>query len=164
MLNKTNRSPNLVTELSADFGEDAFSLTIVMPTVKKLGGVYMHGESQGIDEALQSVILSWAVQGFFDRAAIDAGNTLKSLQQRAESLESWEAILKELLEMSVNDVRDESVRSPYLEENLDRVRQLGRQLLEIGGEALMYRVAESVPPDDIRELEMAWDGIGMWQG
>ncbi len=67
--------------------------------------------------------------------------------------------------MCASDLRapNNPKRSPFLEQNKERVRQLGEQLDRIGGYPLMLTVCQALPVYDASELELAWDGIGVWQ-
>lgn len=91
----------------------------------------------------------------------------KSLMQQSQwwSLPPQdEKLLEELQAMCEQDKRNECDRSPFLEHNEDRVREIGRRLHESGGTALMERVALRIPEaGDRRELEYCWDGIGEWR-
>lgn len=85
--------------------------------------------------------------------------------QRHWSLpEQEEKLLNELQAMCEKDKRGECDRSPFLEHNEARVREIGEELLKSGGTALMERVALRLENSgDQRELEYAWDGIGDWK-
>lgn len=71
----------------------------------------------------------------------------------------------ELQTMCDDDLRmpSDPARSPFLEQNKERVRQLGEQLNKIGGYPLMLSAYQSLPECDALELQFAWDGIGEWQ-
>ncbi len=71
-------------------------------------------------------------------------------------------IREELLKMCFDDERTGVDRSPFLETNRKRVRELGERLNEIGGFPLMLLVCESILLNDQRELECAWNSIGEW--
>jgi hypothetical protein len=73
--------------------------------------------------------------------------------------------LAELLQMCRDDPRDWSCedRSPFLETNKKRVREIGEALNEVYGFSGMIFVCEQMPVHDQRELEVAWDEIGDWQ-
>lgn len=73
--------------------------------------------------------------------------------------------LTELLQMSSDDTRrwDDENRSPFLEKNKLRVREIGEALNEAHGFSGMVYVAEQLPLHDQRELECCWDGIGHWK-
>lgn len=73
--------------------------------------------------------------------------------------------LAELLQMCRNDPRrwDDVSRSPFLEKNKQRVREIGEALNQAHGFSGMVYVAEQMPPHDQRELEVAWNGIGDWE-
>lgn len=67
--------------------------------------------------------------------------------------------------MCSNDPRhwgDEN-RSPFLEKNELRVREIGEALNKVYGFSGMVFVCEQLPFPDQRELEVAWHGIGDWR-
>lgn len=74
-------------------------------------------------------------------------------------------IVAELLAMVVSDQRDrdDENRSPFLESNRAKTRELGQQLWQLGGIHLMQRAWGKIPRHDQRELEHCWDGIGEWR-
>ncbi len=78
---------------------------------------------------------------------------------------TYQDIAKELLEMSLYHPKpfDSFDRSPFLGVNRDLTRELGAKLNEIGGTALMFRVATLIHKRDQRELDLAWDSIGDWK-
>lgn len=73
--------------------------------------------------------------------------------------------LAELLQMCRNDPRywDDVNRSPFLEKNQQRVREIGKALNEAHGFSGMIFVCEQLPHHDQRELEVAWHRIGDWE-
>ncbi len=73
-------------------------------------------------------------------------------------------IWRQLMLMSLTDDRlpHDDYRSPFLEKNREKVRELGESLNKIGGFPLMVKMCESMPLWDQRELECAWHGIGDW--
>lgn len=84
----------------------------------------------------------------------------------AEALEVT-AIRDELQAMSRdNECRDEH-RCCYMGPHHQRTRELGKRLHRIGGFSLMLLIFDSIGfdnPGDARELDVAWHGIGMWEG
>lgn len=74
-------------------------------------------------------------------------------------------IASELQGMCDDDLRAPSdpARSPFLEHNKERVRELGEELNKIGGYPLMLSIHQSLPAHDALELQFAWDGVGEWQ-
>lgn len=74
-------------------------------------------------------------------------------------------IYLELLQISNSDTTpiDDEDRRSFLDEKVKpRVRELGEELNKLGGLSLMSFVCESMPYYDVRLLEVAWHGIGMW--
>lgn len=98
-------------------------------------------------------------------AAPDKVVPIPTGQQQHRSLpEQEEKLLKELQAMCLEDKRGECDRSPFLEHNEARVREIGEELLKAGGTALMERIALRIENSgDRRELEYAWDEIGDWR-
>ena len=76
-----------------------------------------------------------------------------------------ERIIAELLAMTQKDTRaqDDEDRSPFLESNRARTKELGERLWEIGGLNLMQEVLAQMPKYDQPELDCAWDSIGDWR-
>ena len=46
--------------------------------------------------------------------------------------------------------------------NLPRIRDIGEELNQLGGRQLMYSVADSLPREYQRTVDVAWHGIGGW--
>lgn len=55
-------------------------------------------------------------------------------------------------------------RSVYLSDNLERTQEIGRMLDSKFGFMGMAIACSKVPELDQRELDVAWNGIGQWQG
>ena len=74
-------------------------------------------------------------------------------------------IISELLAMVAADQRDrdDENRSPFLESNRARVKELGQRLHELGGFQMMQRAWAQIPKYDQVELTVAWDKIGDWR-
>lgn len=72
-------------------------------------------------------------------------------------------LFMELKNMSDNCQTSDPNRVVYLGVNKPRVREIGVHLYQLGGEDLMFSVADQIPKYDQRELEFAWDGIGQWR-
>ena len=74
-------------------------------------------------------------------------------------------IISELLAMTQADDRDQGDenRSPFLEFNRERVRELGERLWEMGGLPLMQKALSQMPKPDQHELDCAWDSVGDWR-
>ena len=73
-------------------------------------------------------------------------------------------IVAELLAMTQADTHphgDEN-RSPFLEVNNTRVKELGQHLFELGGVSLMQEAFSQMPKCDQSELDCAWNKIGDW--
>lgn len=73
--------------------------------------------------------------------------------------------IDELRLMCYSDKRSENDenRSPFLEKNRNRVREIGKAINREHGFRAMVLVHDQMPLHDQRELEVAWDGIGDWQ-
>ena len=74
-------------------------------------------------------------------------------------------IVSELLKMTEADTRDrdDENRSPFLETNRARTRELGQRLHDLGGFQMMQRAWAEIPKFDQLELTAAWDRIGDWR-
>jgi hypothetical protein len=77
------------------------------------------------------------------------------------------SLLEELKEMSLKCKVQGYERAVYLsQDNLPRVKEIGKELNEIGGIYLMRLVGSKLSSplynDDHTELNYAWNGIGEW--
>jgi hypothetical protein len=86
---------------------------------------------------------------------------LKS-KHRDRKISTVEGIMLELLELSVADKRVGEDRDPFGEENRDYVRNLGERANRLGGMETMQNMYYCMYPQDRRDLERAWHGIGDW--
>lgn len=86
--------------------------------------------------------------------------------QRSLSNDAMNTVVQLLIELQTMSEQCQSYaqkRVVYLGENKPRVREIGVHLYQLGGEDLMFSVADQIPKYDQRELEFAWDGIGQWR-
>lgn len=76
-----------------------------------------------------------------------------------------QTIIAELLAMTQADDRDrgDENRSPFLENNHERTKELGERLWEIGKLPSMQKALLQMPKYDQHELDCIWDGIGDWR-
>ena len=74
-------------------------------------------------------------------------------------------IIAELLAMTQADNRNQGDenRSPFLESNRTRTKELGQHLWDIGRLLSMQRALSQMPKYDRRELDCAWDNVGDWR-
>ena len=77
---------------------------------------------------------------------------------------SEQDIIAELTAMTQADDRhqDDENRSPFLENNRERTKELGERLWEIGKLPLMQKALSQMPKYDQHELDCCWDGVGDW--
>jgi hypothetical protein len=88
--------------------------------------------------------------------------------ERAKTINGNELVLNEcvklLLEFSISAGEWYSVdRSAFLGENLDKTREIGVAIYQIGGIKAMISICQMIPEIDRRELDYAWDGVGIWK-
>ena len=74
-------------------------------------------------------------------------------------------IIAELLVMTqaYDRDQDDENRSPFLENNRERAKELGERLWEIGKLPLMQKALSQMPKPDRHELDCAWDNVGDWR-
>ena len=85
-------------------------------------------------------------------AAPDRVASVPTGRQHWSLPEQEEKLLNELQVMCEKDKRGECDRSPFLESNEKRVRQIGELLLKSGGTALMERVALRIKKEGDRRV------------
>jgi hypothetical protein len=86
---------------------------------------------------------------------------LKS-KQRENTISTAEVIILELLELCDADRRVGENRDPFGEGNRDYTHNLGEQANRLGGMEMMQNIFYCVYPQDRRDLERVWNGIGDW--
>jgi len=96
---------------------------------------------------------------------MDAIDILEALT--TEQAREVTAIRDELQALSQSEDCMDEKRACYLGTKRERTRTLGERLDRIGGFPLMLVIHESINfriPGDGRELDVAWHGIGTWEG
>jgi hypothetical protein len=83
-------------------------------------------------------------------------------KQKDRKISTVERIMLELLELSVADKRVGEDRDPFGEENREYTRNLGERANRAGGMETMQNMYYCMYPQDRRDLERAWNGIGDW--
>jgi hypothetical protein len=86
---------------------------------------------------------------------------LKS-KQRDKAISTAEGIILELLELCDADKRVGENRDPFGENNRGYTRNLGEQANRLGGMEMMQNIYYCIYPQDRRDLERVWNGIGDW--
>jgi hypothetical protein len=83
-------------------------------------------------------------------------------KQRERKISTVEGIMLELLELSVADKSIGEERDPFGRENREYTRNLGERANRAGGMETMQNIYYCMYPQDRRDLERAWHGIGDW--
>jgi hypothetical protein len=83
-------------------------------------------------------------------------------KQRERKISTVEGIMLELLELSVADKRVGEERDPFSGENHGYTRNLGERANRAGGMETMQNIYYCMYPQDRRDLERVWHGIGDW--
>ena len=73
-------------------------------------------------------------------------------------------LIVELMKFSTENPEplESEERNSYLGEHKARVREIGQRIHELGGFSFMQMAAQQIPRIDLRDLEVAWHGIGEW--